>query len=164
MLSSISPTDLFSIRQVEERTGMKRSNIYRLIKLGLFPAPIHLGGAKWIAAEIEEYIQRRIVDRDSKRGENKFAPRPGILSAQGSGDMNGSLPGGKTGISASQSPSTVRALSPELCAALRMSKIDVPELYLDPKHWTVSLAVIKVELSSGPSANKKTRGKNRRSH
>jgi hypothetical protein len=139
-------------------------NIYRLIKLGLFPAPIHLGGSKWVASEVEEYIQRRKDDRDSERGENKFAPRPRIMSAQGSGDLNGSLPGGKTGIPANQSPSTVRVLSPELCSALRMLKIDVPELYLDPKHWTVSLAVIKVELSSGPSANNKIRGKNRRSH
>jgi predicted DNA-binding transcriptional regulator AlpA len=80
-------TELWDIDEVEKRTKMKSSNIYRLIQLGQFPAPIHLGGAKWIAAEVEEYIQRCADERDRELGGNKFVPRPSILS--------GNLPGGQ---------------------------------------------------------------------
>jgi predicted DNA-binding transcriptional regulator AlpA len=140
------PTELLSIRQVEERTLMKRSNTYRLIQLGLFPAPIKLGGSKWDAAEVEEYIQRRKDERDIERGENKFKPRPAILSIHESGVVNGSF-SGKPGSAAIHPPSTVRILSPEMVEALRILKVGIPELSLARETWNVSLAVIKVEHS-----------------
>ncbi len=140
---------------------MKRSNIYRLIQLGQFPAPIRLGGSKWIAAEVEEYIRRCQDDHDRQRGENRFAPRPAILTAQGDGLMGASSSGGKPGTSVVLPSSTVRMLEPELCQALRMLKLDVPELYLDPTIWNVSLAVIKVELPPAQSAKKDSIGKRR---
>lgn len=155
------PADLLTLEQVEERTHMKRSNIYRLIPLGRFPAPIHLGGSKWIAAEVDEAIERLKEDRDRKNGPNKFVPRPAILNGQGARALNGSFSAGKPETSASQPPSTVRMLEPELCQALRMLKLDIPELYLDPSVWNVSLAVIKVELSPAQSAKKDSKGKRR---
>jgi hypothetical protein len=77
--------------------------------------------------------------------------------------LSGSSSDGQAGTSASQPPSTVRVLSPELSAALTMLKVDVPELYLDSKDWKVSLAVITVELLSGPLTRKSSKGKMRRS-
>ena len=141
------PADLMRIDKVEEYVGMKSSNIYRLIGLGLFPAPIHSGGSRWIRAEVDEYIERKKEARDRERGQNKFAPRPAILTAQGTA-LNGSFSGSKPGSPAALPPSTIRVLSPELVEALRLLKVDIPELSLDPTAWNVSLAVIKVELSS----------------
>lgn len=140
---------------------MKRSNIYRLIQLGLFPAPIHLGGSKWIAAEVEEFIRRLQDERDRQRGENKFAPRPAILSGQMVGAADGSLSGANVGTSAAPPASTVRMLEPEICQALRMLKLDIPELYQDPAVWSVSLAVMSVKLSPARQANKVPKGKKR---
>jgi predicted DNA-binding transcriptional regulator AlpA len=147
MPASATSTELLSISQVEERTHMKRSNIYRLIQLGLFAAPLKLGGSKWIAAEVEEYIQRQKDERDRQLGENKFTPRPAILARQESGALNGTLSNSKPGSAAIRPPSTVRILSPEMVEALRILKIDIPELHLDRDTWNVSLAVIKVEHS-----------------
>ena len=61
--------------------------------------------------------------------------------------MKESISGIHPGTSASQLASTVRILGPELCEALRMLKLDIPELYLKPEAWSVSLAVMKVELA-----------------
>jgi predicted DNA-binding transcriptional regulator AlpA len=148
-----SHAELLSIGGVEVHTKMKRSNIYRLIKLGLFPAPIHMGGSKWDAAEIEEYILRLKEERDRKFGPNKFVPRPGIQSGQDADGLNGSLPDHRLGASVGLPPSTLRVLGPELCSALKMLKVDIPELYLDSASWNVSLAVMKVELSPVGNTN-----------
>jgi predicted DNA-binding transcriptional regulator AlpA len=154
-------TELLEIDEVEKRTKMKRSNIYRLVKLGQFPAPIRLGGAKWIAAEVEEYIRRRTDERDHERGGNKFVPRPAILSGDLPGAENEASSAGNPGINSSQPASAVRMLGPELCEALRMLKVDIPELYLDPKVCNVVLAVIKVDLPSAPPATHRSKGKKR---
>lgn len=148
------PTQLLKLCEVEDRTHMGQSNIYRLIALGLFPAPIHLGGSKWIAAEVDEFIERKKDERDRQRGENKFSPRPAILTGQGPA-LNGSFSGTKPGSPPVAPPSTIRMLSPEMVEALRTLHIDIPELYLDPAAWNVSLAVIKVELSSAQPTKKK---------
>ena len=154
-------TELLEIETVEQRTLMGRSNIYRLIQLGQFPAPIHFGGAKWIAAEVEEYIQRCVEKRDRERGGNKFVPRPSILSANRSGAPNGELSDDKPGITPGQPASTVRMLGPELSEALRMLKVDIPELYVDPAACNVFLAVIKVDLPSAQPVNTNSKGKKR---
>lgn len=154
-------TELLDIEEVEKRTKMKRSNIYRLIQLGKFPAPIHLGGAKWFAAEVEEYIQRCADVRDRELGGNKFAPRPSILSGNVSGAPSGALSEGKCRTTPGQPASAVRMLGPELCEALRILKADIPELYLSPTVCNVVLAVIKVDLPSAPPANNRPNGKKR---
>jgi hypothetical protein len=132
---------------------MRKSNIYRLIGLDLFPRPVQLGGSRWIAAEVEEFVLRCKDERDRQHSQNNFAPRPSILSAQ-AGALNGSTSENKDGTPASRTASTVRILSPELCAALRILKLDIPELYLDPEVWSVSLAIIKVELSPANTRSK----------
>ena len=154
-------TELLGIKEVEQRTKMKRSNIHRLIKLGQFPAPIHFGGAKWIAAEVEEYVQRSIEERDRELGGNKFVPRPSILSGNPSGAPNGARPEDKPGVTPGQPASTVRMLGPYLCEALRMLKVDIPELYVDPAVCNVVLAVIKVDPPPAQPVNKTPKGKKR---
>ena len=153
-------TALLDIQEVERRVIMKSSNIYRLIQLGRFPAPIHFGGSKWIAAEVEEFLQRHIEERDRERGGNNFVPRASILAGNPSGAPNGAV-GDQPGLTPSQPASTVRMLGPELCQALRMLKADIPELYVDPAVSNVVLAVIKVDLPPAPPANTGSKGKKR---
>lgn len=47
---------------VKKRTGMSRSNIYKLMSEGLFPKSISLGARAvgWIESEINEWIEQRI--------------------------------------------------------------------------------------------------------
>jgi predicted DNA-binding transcriptional regulator AlpA len=119
-------TELLTIGEVEVRSKMKRSWIYQLIKLRKFPAPIHLGGSKWIAAEVEEYVQRRIEERDRQHGENNFVPRAQILQFQPTGHRN--APPSMAGVvdSATANESTLRVVHPTLCDALRTLRIDIP--------------------------------------
>lgn len=54
--------------QVKARTGLCRSDIYRRIAAGDFPAPIKLGerASAWNAAEVDSWITGRIAARDAK--------------------------------------------------------------------------------------------------
>ena len=53
--------------QVKDRTRLGRSEIYRRIAAGNFPAPIKLGirASAWVSAEIDDWIAKRIAERDS---------------------------------------------------------------------------------------------------
>ncbi|MEX3916431.1 helix-turn-helix transcriptional regulator [Paraburkholderia sp. BR10872] len=46
-------------RQVEERTGLSRSTIYRRMQAGTFPLAIPLGGrlVGWRAADIQQFLE-----------------------------------------------------------------------------------------------------------
>lgn len=49
--------------QVEEKTGLARSTIYKLMSDDGFPPPIRLGGARtvyWVSSEVEEWLSNRI--------------------------------------------------------------------------------------------------------
>jgi prophage regulatory protein len=48
--------------QVKKRTGLSRSTIYALIKLGHFKAPIHLGARAvgWLDSDVDEFLAERI--------------------------------------------------------------------------------------------------------
>ena len=62
------PGDLILERlpQVKARTGLSRSEIYRRIAMGDFPAPVKLGqrASAWSTAEIDAWIAGRIAARD----------------------------------------------------------------------------------------------------
>jgi prophage regulatory protein len=49
--------------RVESETGYKRSSIYRLVKIGEFPAPVKIGerAAAWLDTEIQEWKAKRIA-------------------------------------------------------------------------------------------------------
>lgn len=53
---------------VSARTGLSRSEIYRRIAAGDFPAPVKLGerASAWNAAEVDSWIAGRIAARDAK--------------------------------------------------------------------------------------------------
>lgn len=52
--------------QVKDRTKLGRSEIYRRIAAGSFPSPIKLGvrASAWISTEIDDWIAKRIAERD----------------------------------------------------------------------------------------------------
>jgi prophage regulatory protein len=50
-------------KDVEARTGLKRSKIYQLMTEGTFPSQVKLGvgsSVAWVDSEIEDWIQRQI--------------------------------------------------------------------------------------------------------
>ena len=49
---------------VKTSTGLSRSTIYFRIAQGTFPKPVGLGGRAvgWLEAEIQEWLERRIVE------------------------------------------------------------------------------------------------------
>jgi prophage regulatory protein len=53
---------LWRLPRVEAETGYKRASLYRLIKLGQFPAPVKIGerASAWIDVEVREWITARI--------------------------------------------------------------------------------------------------------
>lgn len=54
--------------QVKARTGLSRSEIYRRIALGTFPAHVKIGehASAWVASEIDGFIADCIAARDAK--------------------------------------------------------------------------------------------------
>ncbi len=61
---------LLRLPQVIERTGLARSSIYDLIRLGRFPAavPLTATARAWRSDEIENWIAERIAARDAQGG------------------------------------------------------------------------------------------------
>ncbi|UMB78480.1 AlpA family transcriptional regulator [Dickeya fangzhongdai] len=56
---------LLRLRQVEEKTGLKRSQIYLYMKDRTFPASIKMGPASvaWLESEIDEWINLKLANR-----------------------------------------------------------------------------------------------------
>ena len=50
-------------KQVEARTGLKRSTLYAKIASGEFPAPIRLGSRSvgWLESDVTSWLQARIA-------------------------------------------------------------------------------------------------------
>jgi prophage regulatory protein len=50
-----------------------KAHLWRLVKVGKFPAPIRLGEARsaWVESEIDKWIADRIAERDAK-GKSAF--------------------------------------------------------------------------------------------
>jgi prophage regulatory protein len=59
---------LLRLPEVKSRTGLSRSELYRRIAIGNFPAPIKIGAraSAWSSVEIECWIEERIAQRDAK--------------------------------------------------------------------------------------------------
>jgi prophage regulatory protein len=62
------PLRLLRLPAVRQRTGKCRSDIYRGIARGTFPAPVKLGAraSAWNAAEVDAWIAARIAERDAR--------------------------------------------------------------------------------------------------
>ncbi|MDI1254123.1 AlpA family transcriptional regulator [Thermomonas sp.] len=59
---------LLRLPEVKARTGYSRSEVYRRIAAGDFPAPVKLGerASAWPEHEINAWCQARIAARDAK--------------------------------------------------------------------------------------------------
>jgi prophage regulatory protein len=56
------PTRFLRLREVEHRTGRKKSAIYADMAEGRFPKPVRIGSkaVAWIEAEVDAWIAERI--------------------------------------------------------------------------------------------------------
>ena len=59
---------LLRLPQVKARTGLSRSEIYRRVQSGDFPAPVKLGerASAWPEHEVTAWCEARIAARDAK--------------------------------------------------------------------------------------------------
>lgn len=57
---------LLRLKQVEEKTGLKRSQIYLYMKNCSFPRSIKIGPSSvaWLESEIDEWINIKLGDRE----------------------------------------------------------------------------------------------------
>ncbi|MGH8111755.1 MAG: helix-turn-helix transcriptional regulator [Rhodanobacteraceae bacterium] len=58
---------LLRLPQVSARTGLSRSELYRRMAGGDFPAQVKIGvrASAWNAAEIDHWVAARIAERDA---------------------------------------------------------------------------------------------------
>ncbi len=59
------PARILRLREVEARTGLSRSTIYRWRRAGRFPQAVVLGkrSVGWIESEVDEWIRERAAER-----------------------------------------------------------------------------------------------------
>ncbi|HCJ5524757.1 TPA: AlpA family transcriptional regulator [Klebsiella pneumoniae] len=57
---------LLRLKQVEAKTGLKRSQIYLYMKNGAFPCSIKIGPSSvaWLESEIDEWINLKLAGRE----------------------------------------------------------------------------------------------------
>ena len=69
------PARILRLREVESRTGLSRTTIYRWRIAGRFPQAVVLGGRSvgWVEAEVEEWLRERM---EKSRGGGKAAAPP----------------------------------------------------------------------------------------
>ena len=55
---------------VEDRTGLKRAQLYSLSRDGLFPRPIKIGSrsSAWLQSEVELWMETRVRESRSSSG------------------------------------------------------------------------------------------------
>jgi len=58
------PNTILRIPQVRERTGLRNSQLYKLISDDKFPRQIKLGprASGWIEAEVDKWIENKITE------------------------------------------------------------------------------------------------------
>lgn len=56
---------LLRLKQVEKKTGLKRSQIYLYMKDGTFPRSFKIGPASvaWLESEIDEWVNLKLANR-----------------------------------------------------------------------------------------------------
>lgn len=64
---------LLRLKQVREKTGLKRSQIYLYMKTGDFPQSIKIGptSVAWLESEINEWIEQKLSSRSKKKQEGE---------------------------------------------------------------------------------------------
>lgn len=64
----MTTTRLLRRPDVEQLTGKTRAGIYEDMSAGTFPRPVKIGprAVAWVESEINEWLRRRIADRDGQ--------------------------------------------------------------------------------------------------
>lgn len=59
---------LLTLREVEQRTGYRKSKLYASFKARAFPQPVRLDtrSIRFVESEVDEWIAARIAERDAK--------------------------------------------------------------------------------------------------
>jgi prophage regulatory protein len=61
--------------RVEDQTGLSKSELYRLIAAGKFPAPLPKEQGEraslWVASEVSAWVKARIARRESQREQSQ---------------------------------------------------------------------------------------------
>jgi prophage regulatory protein len=70
------PVKMLRRKDVEERTGLKRSTIYDHVKRGTFPRPIQLGPKVigWIESEVDAWIDLQIELTRTNQAVTSYVP------------------------------------------------------------------------------------------
>jgi prophage regulatory protein len=86
---------LWRLPQVEAATGYRRSNIYRLVKRGEFPAPIKIGvrASAWAASSVRSWITEKI--ERGRKAELREAREGAPKSPAASSEVGRLSPGGR---------------------------------------------------------------------
>lgn len=65
---------LLRLKNVVEKTGLKRSQIYLYMKDGTFPTSIKIGPASvaWLESEIDTWINLKLANRLELKGEHSL--------------------------------------------------------------------------------------------
>lgn len=66
--TTAAPPRVEKLRAVMARTSLSRSSIYRLARVGKFPAPIRLSelASGWLSDEVDAWLSERIAERDGR--------------------------------------------------------------------------------------------------
>jgi prophage regulatory protein len=61
------------LAEVQDKTGLAKSTLYKYVDAGTFPRPIYLGGRAtgWLDSEVHEWLQERQVERDMRYGASR---------------------------------------------------------------------------------------------
>jgi len=55
---------LLRLPEVQHRVGLRRSEIYRRVRLGAFPRPIRLGtnAVAWLESDLDAWVAQRVAE------------------------------------------------------------------------------------------------------
>lgn len=64
----VSSRRLLRLPEVRQRVGLSRTEIYRRIRRGDFPAAVPLGqrASAWDSVEVDRWIAERVAERDTE--------------------------------------------------------------------------------------------------
>jgi prophage regulatory protein len=60
---------LMRMPEVISKTGLRKSVIYKKIRLGEFPEPVRISAkvSTWLESEVDRFIDERVSERDERR-------------------------------------------------------------------------------------------------
>ena len=69
---------LLTFPELKEKKGIRysASHVWRLVRAGKFPKPVHLGPncIAWVETEIDAHIERKIAERDQPASSQVESP------------------------------------------------------------------------------------------